>query len=122
MDATFLMTNMAPQAPRLNRVSCEKLESYCRDQVRGGNHDLYVVAGPAGRGGTGSDGERAFLSARGGRITVPSRFWKVVLVVPPGLTDPRKVTAPSARVFAVVMPNTQGVGTNWRDYAVPSAR
>jgi hypothetical protein len=29
MDATFLMTNIAPQAPALNRGPWEKLESYC---------------------------------------------------------------------------------------------
>src|SRR5262245_21988007 len=55
MDATFLMTNMVPQSPDLNRMTWEKLEHYCREQVRERDVDLYVVAGPAGRGGTGSE-------------------------------------------------------------------
>lgn len=116
MDATFLMTNMVPQAPDLNRGAWEKLEVYCRDQVRDGEETVYIAAGPVGQGGSGSDGERTFLRGAGGRITVPAKCWKVVLVVPAGLTDPRKVTA-EARVFGVVMPNQQG-SRNWRDHAV----
>jgi hypothetical protein len=116
MDATFLMTNMVPQAPDLNRGSWEKCESYCRDQARDGDEDLYVVAGPLGQGGTGSDGERSSLRGAGGTVTVPAKCWKVVLVVPAGVTDPKKVTA-EARVFAVVIPNQQGQ-RNWRDHAV----
>jgi hypothetical protein len=116
MDATFLMSNMMPQAPDVNRKSWEHLESYCRDQARKGQ-ELYIVAGPAGKGGVGSAGEREFIRAKGGKIVVPSRCWKVVLVLPAGVTDPRRVTGANARVFAVVMPNTQGLDTNWRHYA-----
>jgi endonuclease G len=116
MDATFAMSNMVPQAPDLNRGSWEKLEAYSRDQARDGEEDLYVVAGPLGQGGSGSGGERSFLRGAGGRVTVPAKCWKVVLVVPAGVTDPKKVTA-EARVFAVVLPNQQGT-RNWRDHAV----
>jgi endonuclease G len=120
MDATFLMSNMMPQAPDLNRITWEKLEAYCRDQVRDGEQDAYIVAGPAGQGGVGSEGERAFLRGSRGRITVPAKCWKVVLMVPSGTTDPRKVTA-EARVLAVVMPNVQGLARDWRDFAVKAA-
>ena len=34
MDATFLMSNMLPQAPDLNRGPWEKMEHYCRDVAR----------------------------------------------------------------------------------------
>jgi endonuclease G len=119
MDATFLMTNMVPQAPDLNRHTWEKLETYCRDQARERASELYIVTGPAGQGGTGSDGYREYLGGAKGKIVVPSKCWKVVLVLPPGITDPRKVTTENARVFAVIMPNTQGLGPNWREYAVP---
>ena len=67
MDATFLMSNMVPQAPDLNRITWEKLESYCRDQVRDGDQVLYITAGPAGRGGVGSDGPRDTLRGSGAR-------------------------------------------------------
>ncbi len=119
MDATFQMTNMVPQAPDLNRHTWEKLESYCRDQAHERGHELYIVAGPAGEGGTGSDGYRDTLPGARGKIIVPSKCWKVVLVLPAGVTHPRKVTAEDARVFAVIMPNTQGLSHDWREYAVP---
>jgi endonuclease G len=117
MDATFAMSNMVPQAPRLNRIVWEKLESYCRDQVRQRDQELYIVAGPWGQGGTGEKGAADFIRGRDGKITVPARCWKVVLIVPAGLTDPRRVTA-EARAFAVVMPNDQDVATDWRQHAV----
>jgi endonuclease G len=118
MDSTFLMTNMVPQAPNLNRKTWEKLEEYARSQAREREVDLYITAGPAGKGGVGSDGERTHLNAKGGKIVVPSKCWKVVLVVPAGTTDPKKVTAEAARVFSVIMPNIQAIETDWRDYAV----
>lgn len=116
-DATFLMTNMAPQAPNLNRVTWEKLEEYCRGQA-GQGKELFIVAGSAGRGGFGEDGYRTFLRGHKGKILVPGKCWKVVLVLPEGVTDPTKVTAAEARMFAVIMPNVQGLDTAWRAYSV----
>jgi hypothetical protein len=43
----------------------------------------------------------------------------VVLAVPAGTADPGKVTAEQARVFSVIMPNEQGLDTDWRSFAVP---
>jgi endonuclease G len=120
MDVTFYMTNMVPQSSQLNRVTWEKLESYCRDQARDGE-ELYIVAGPAGQGGTGSKGPKDFLPASGGKIVVPSSCWKVVLILPPGVTDPQKVTAEEARAFAAIMPNNQALETAWRKYATTPA-
>jgi hypothetical protein len=116
VDATFLMVNMVPQAGDNNRVTWEHLESYCRDQARDGRRDLYITAGPAGKGAFGEAGFRAFL--RGRRVVVPGKTWKVVLAVPAGTTDPKKVTAEAARVWAVVVPNNQGISPDWRSYAV----
>jgi len=45
-DATFVMSNMLPQAAVTWGVWA-KLETYCRDQVRVGN-ELYIVAGGSG--------------------------------------------------------------------------
>src|SRR6202023_1551506 len=103
MDATFLMTNMVPQAPDLNRGPWEKMEHYCRDQARDGDEDLYIVAGPAGKGGVGSEGYRTEFEGARGKIVVPAYCWKVVVVVPAGTSDPGKVTSAATRVFAVVM-------------------
>src|SRR6202040_2973568 len=91
---------------------------YCREQVRDRGKDLYVVAGPAGRVGVGSEGSRTFLRGARGQIVVPSKCWKVVLGVPAGTIDPSKVTAAEARVFAVIMPNLQGLASDWRSFAV----
>ena len=44
------MSNMVRQAPDLNRIAWEKLESYCRDQTLDGDEDLHVVAGAVGEG------------------------------------------------------------------------
>jgi endonuclease G len=117
MDATFLMTNMVPQAPDLNQKTWEKLEVYCRDQARD-DKELYILAGPAGRGGVGDKGSRTYLPARGGKILVPAKCWKVVLILPPGTTHPKKVTAEAGRAFAVIMPNIQGLDPDWRKYSV----
>jgi hypothetical protein len=117
MNATFVMSNMTPQAPDLNRGTWERLESYCRDQVRDRPRDLYIVAGPAGRGGWGSEGYRTLLRGARGKIVMPGKWWKVILAVPTG-TDPRKVSAEEARVWAVIMPNMQGLNPDWRSYAV----
>jgi endonuclease G len=117
MDATFLMTNMVPQSPDDNRNTWEKLEEYCREQVRRNDKELYIVAGPAGRGGFGSDGYRTFLRSGKGKIVVPGKTWKVALIVPAGVNNPKKVTA-EARVVAVITPNIQGLAHDWRKYRV----
>jgi endonuclease G len=66
MDATFLMTNVGPQAPDLNRITWEKLEAYCREQVRERDVDLYVTAGPAGAALAPRDPGRTCGAPRGG--------------------------------------------------------
>ena len=113
-STTFLMTNMFPQAPDNNQGPWEKLEDYCRVLVNQGN-ELYVVAGGAGDGGTGSSG--AALTIAGGKIAVPQTTWKVVLVLPNGDNDVTRV-GNSTRAFAVIMPNAQGIRNNpWEVYA-----
>jgi endonuclease G len=44
-SSTFLMTNMMPQVPELNRGVWGDLEEYCRSLVQQGK-ELYIVAGP----------------------------------------------------------------------------
>lgn len=45
-DATFLMSNIFPQAPGNNRGPWKDLEEYSRYLLKAGN-ELYIVAGPA---------------------------------------------------------------------------
>jgi endonuclease G, mitochondrial len=103
--AVFYMTNIAPQAPDNNRGPWEGLESYCRTLVRSGK-ELYIIAGPAGKGGVGSAGPQKAISAN--QITVPAAFWKIVVVINrPGL-GLDSITS-NTRIIAVSIPNQQGI-------------
>ncbi|WP_331058627.1 DNA/RNA non-specific endonuclease [Hymenobacter sp.] len=111
-SATFLMSNMMPQAPRNNQETWANLEEYCRKLVGQGN-ELYVVCGSYGRGGTGSNGFAQTLDQ--GRVTVPARCWKVVVVLPKGDNDASRVSS-STRVIAIDVPNDNSLSTNWGAY------
>lgn len=114
--ATFLMTNIMPQSPNLNRVTWVNLEDYCRTLMNAGN-ELYIIAGGYGSGGTGSNGGVTTTIA-GGSITVPSNYWKIVVVLPQGSNDVARVST-TTRVIAVNMPNTQTVNSQpWGNYRV----
>lgn len=110
---TFLMTNMMPQAPTNNQQTWERLESYCRTLVSQGN-ECYIICGSYGKGGTGSKGGTT-LTIDAGRVTVPNRIWKVVVVLPNGSNDVSRVTT-STRVIAVNTPNINSINTNWGVY------
>jgi endonuclease G len=116
-SATFLMTNMMPQAPDNNQGPWEALESYCRT-LEGQGNELYIIAGGSGSGGAGSNGGTTFTVASG-HVGVPSQTWKVILVLPQlSGNDVSRVTN-TTRTIAVIMPNTQGIRTNdWRTYRV----
>ncbi len=111
-SATFLMTNMIPQAPNNNQRTWASLESYCRTLVDQGN-ELYVIMGNYGRGGDGSNGQKETIAS--GKITVPSRIWKVIVVLPLGTNDVSRVTA-STRVIAVDTPNSNSISNDWDGY------
>ncbi len=117
-SATFLMSNIMPQAPDLNQGPWVELEIYCRDLVRQGN-ELYIITGVAGQGGVGNRGfKRSIDSNRHTGIAVPERFWKIILVLPEGENDLERITA-STRVIAVDMPNDQDADTRlWSAYRV----
>ncbi len=103
-SATFLMTNIFPQAPQNNRQTWRFLEEYCRELVKQGN-EMYIISGIYGRGGVGSNGGVTETIANG-RVVVPSRIWKVILVLPDGGDDLNRINA-NTRVIAVDMPNTE---------------
>lgn len=111
-SATFFMTNMIPQAPTNNQQTWARLENYCRTLVDQGN-ELYIIMGSYGTGGTGSNGYKTTLA--NGKVTVPNRVWKVILVLPQGSNDVSRVTT-STRVIAVDMPNSNSISTSWGTY------
>ena len=104
-SATFLMSNMIPQAPDNNQGPWADLENYCRSLISLGN-ELYIISGGDGSNGTVANG----------RVAVPTFTWKVIVVLPEGSNDVARVST-STRVIAIDMPNTQGIRTNdWRQY------
>ena len=105
-SSTFLMTNMVPQAPQLNREPWARFEDYCRTLARKG-YRLYIVAGIYGSGGEGSKGP---LTSIFGKVSVPARNYKVIVAVPNGGTA-GDVTA-STPVIALDFPNVVSLVDN----------
>ncbi|HEX9998225.1 MAG TPA: DNA/RNA non-specific endonuclease [Abditibacterium sp.] len=106
-NATFWMSNMLPQTGALNRNVWADLENYVRDEIRAGN-EAYQVAG--GAGSAGRIGK--------GKINVPQICWKVVVFLPVGNGDLRRIGS-KTRVVAVGMPNVEDKRLetgDWRSY------
>jgi DNA/RNA endonuclease G (NUC1) len=107
---TFLMTNIIPQHPDNNQGTWNDFENYCRTLANQGN-ELYIISGPYGNIGT-------IGSTQQNRIVVPSKTWKVVLVLPNGSNDLQRVGR-STRAFGIVMDNVaQSRSTPWRNFRV----
>lgn len=108
-SATFLMTNMIPQAPNNNQGPWANLETYERTLVSAGN-ELYIYSGGYGSRGT----------INSGHVTVPLRTWKVIMVLTNGTNDVGRVTT-STRVIAVDMPNDDALisrTADWKTFRV----
>jgi endonuclease G, mitochondrial len=108
-SATFLMTNMIPQAPNNNQGPWATLETYERTLVSAGN-ELYIYSGGYGSRGTVDNGH----------VTVPLRTWKVIMVLSDGSGDVGRVTT-STRLIAVDMPNDDALisrTADWRTFRV----
>ncbi len=114
-SATFLMTNIIPQSPDNNQGPWAALENYSRDLVNQGK-ELYIISGSYGTGGAGSNGTKNTIA--NGNVTVPTRTWKVIVVLNSSNSDASSVTT-NTRVIAVNMPNSQGIrNDNWTNYRV----
>lgn len=112
-SATFLMSNMVPQAPQNNQQTWAHLEEYTRAQVEAGQ-EAYVIMGSYGRGGTGKNGPAQTLDQ--GRVTVPAHIWKVVVFLPEGNNDLQRIIAGQARVVAIDTPNDNSISPQWNQY------
>ena len=114
-SATFLMTNIVPEAPQHNRVVWKNLEDYCRSLLAGGN-ELYITAGVVGAGGTGENGRETKIA--NGQITVPASLYKIIVVLPTGSDDLNRIST-NTRVIAVNIPNRQTAADRpWGYYLV----
>ena len=112
-SATFLMTNMIPQAPNNNQKTWANLENYTRSLVTSGS-EVYVICGSYGQGGTGSSGG-VTQTINNGNVTVPSNVWKIIVVLPNGNNDLNRITS-STRVIAINTPNINSINTDWKTY------
>nr|WP_199080000.1 DNA/RNA non-specific endonuclease [Pedobacter sp. ASV19] len=113
-NATFLMTNMIPQAPQNNQQTWGNLENYLRTQVVSGN-EVYIIMGSYGTGGSGSNGSASTIN--NGKVTVPSNVWKVAVIIPAGNGDLNRVSS-NTRVIAVNTPNINTIDSDWKKYIV----
>lgn len=105
--ATFILTNVIPQAPDNNRGTWEHLEAYSRTLVNQG-HTLYIIAGGDGTNGTIAKG----------KVAVPRYTWKIVVVLPKGASAISSITADTP-VIAVRIPNGLGEKLgDWDQYRV----
>jgi endonuclease G len=108
-SSTFLMTNMIPQAPELNREAWAYLEEFCRELVAQ-KHKLFITAGTYGTGGEGAKGATNKLNDK---IDVPARIYKIIVVLPENATlnDINSDTP----IIAVDFPNKNSVvqNTGW---------
>lgn len=108
-SATFLMTNMIPQAPNNNQGPWANLENYLRTLVTAGK-ELYIYSGGVGSQGT----------INSGHVNVPTRTWKVIVVLDEGTNDLGRVTT-TTRVIAVDMPNSDALisrTADWKTFRV----
>ncbi len=113
-SATFLMTNMVPQASQNNQQTWGNLEEYTRAQVVKGQ-EAYVLMGSYGRGGVGKNGPASTIDQ--GRVTVPARIWKVIVFLPEGANDLQRIAAGQARILAIDTPNDNSIiKPDWQQY------
>jgi len=113
-DSVFIMSNIIPQTQAQNGGPWETLEGYCRTLASAGNK-LYIYSGPWGEGGTGLNGYMTSFAS--GKVTVPTKTWKVIMVLPAGTDDVSRVTT-STRCIAVLMNNDLESFTAWTNYRV----
>ena len=112
-SGTFIMTNIIPQAPDLNRGVWADLEQFIRDTVSANDLEVYTFMGNYGQGGYNSSNSLT-NTIDNGNITVPAYVWKVVVFLERGEDDLTRMTK-YTRTLTVVMPNNN-VPVDWREY------
>lgn len=102
--ATFLMSNIIPQAPDNNQGYWANLENYTRKLAAEGK-ELYIMSG--------GYGEKERIAK--GKVSVPNRVFKIIVVTEPG-KGINSINA-STRVIAVDTPNINGnKDSDWTQY------
>ncbi len=102
-QATFLLTNVVPQAPTLNNGPWKGLENEER-QIAASGKTAFVIAGPIF--GT---------TTIGASVSVPVATWKVIVALD-SLTPTSASVTEATQVIAVIMPNDTTATKRWTDY------
>ncbi len=104
--STFILSNIIPQTPDLNRGIWLKLENYCKQLCFLENKQLFIIAGG-----------KYFKKPNkiNNKIAIPDSCWKVVLILDKG--KEAKDIDTSAKIIAVMMPNIYGIrNEDWQKY------
>ncbi|MFM7470961.1 MAG: DNA/RNA non-specific endonuclease [Nodosilinea sp.] len=104
-SATFVMTNIIPQAPANNRGPWRELEIYARNLAHDRHRSLHIFAGAYGKK----------TVSHLPRVTVPSRLWKIIIVYD-RLSNGRLGLTAHSQVIAVDIPNSNQVSADWHTY------
>jgi endonuclease G len=91
---TFLMSNMIPQTPELNRGPFKMLEEYCRKLAVKKGQNLLIYSGGIGAKDRLASG-----------VIVPTYCWKVVYT--------------PDKIWCILFPNAHELNKNWQTYSVP---
>jgi len=118
-NATFLMTNMIPQAPKNNQGTWGNFENYLRTLTSSGK-EVYIIMGSYGSGGVGSLSSAIVTTINGGKVAVPANVWKVAVVLSVGDGDlTRAAVTSNVRVIAINTPNNNNtIVSDWKQYIV----
>lgn len=105
--STFLMSNIIPQTPDLNRGVWLDLEYHLESLCKDSNKQLFVITGPIFH----TDSTLMGL----GKVAVPDSCFKIVVVLEKG-QNIRNITT-TTPIIAVVMPNIEGIrNDDWEKY------
>ena len=105
-----------PSENESNAGAWNQLELYARFLVTEQGKELCIVAGPQGIRGEGRNGFKNKIAD--GKVTMPNKVWKVILVLDANDQDVERMDA-NTRLIAVIMPNDRSVPQdNWWRYRV----
>ena len=103
--STFLMTNIIPQTPDLNRGVWLDLEYHLENLCKKENKQIFVIAG-------GIYKSNSFIN---NIVAIPDTCYKIAVILEKG--QKRQNITKDTKIIAVKMPNTDGISKDdWEKY------
>lgn len=104
--STFIMSNIIPQTPELNRQTWLSLEYYCEKLCKEANKELYIVAGPH------YPDTIVYINKK---VAIPDSCFKVIIILERG--QGLESVTENTQTIAVMMPNDANVKDHpWTDF------